>query len=236
MTPQFECGYFPEKVSVNLFVDPDVPLDPAHYGLLLDLGFRRSGGQVYRPHCPGCQACVATRIPVARFRPDRAQRRCELRNRDLTVTVQEPGLRQEHFDLYLRYQAQRHPGSPMAEADPEAYENFLFAPWAQTWMVELRHRKRLLAVAVCDRVPQGLSALYTFFEPAESARGLGTYALLWQIAEARRMGCEYVYPGYWIAGHPKMAYKQRFRPIEGFQAGRWMPLGATRRSPDRHAT
>ncbi len=226
MTPQFECGYFAERISVNLLVDPAAPLDPVRYGTLLDLGFRRSGAQVYRPHCPGCQDCVATRIPVDRFLPSRAQRRCERRNADLDVVLQGPGFREEHFDLYLRYQASRHPDSPMAEPDPQGYTSFLFAPWAETWMVELRDGGQLLAVAVCDRVPAGLSALYTFFDPAESARGLGTYALLWQIAQVRRLGGRYVYPGYWIARHPKMAYKRRFRPLEIFQGGRWRLLRA----------
>ncbi len=233
ITPPFECGYFPDRPSVNLLVDPGAPMDPARYGTLLDLGFRRSGAQIYRPHCPGCRACVATRIPVARFHPSRAQRRTLARNRDLTVHVVPAGYRDEHFDLYLRYQAARHGGGPMDDPDPRGYTAFLFAPWARTELVEFRHGKRLLCVAVCDRVPQGLSALYTFFDPEHAARGLGTHALLWQIQEARGRGGTHVYPGYWIEGHPKMDYKRRFRPLEGFVSGRWVVIEPARAAADR---
>jgi arginyl-tRNA--protein-N-Asp/Glu arginylyltransferase len=224
ITPQFQCGYFPDRLSVNLLVDPDAALDPATYGGLLDLGFRRSGAQVYRPHCPGCGACVATRIPVRRFQPNRSQRRTLRRNRDLETRVLEAGFRDEHFELYRRYQAARHTGGPMDDPDPRGYRDFLFSPWARTWMVEFRAAGRLLCVAVCDRVPQGLSALYTFFDPEHAARGLGTHALLWQIEATRRMGGTHVYPGYWIAEHPKMDYKRRFRPLEGFVSGRWAAI------------
>lgn len=228
ITPRFECGYFPDRSARNLLLDPDVSMDPAVYGELLELGFRRSGPQVYRPHCPGCRACVPTRIPVAAFRPSRTQRRTLARNRDLRVNIAAPHFREEHFSLYLRYQAARHPSGPMADADPAEYRAFLFAPWAETWLVEFRCAGRLLCVAVCDRVPLGLSALYTFFDPAHPARGLGTHALLWQIDRVRRLGGRYVYPGYWIAGHPKMDYKRRFRPLEGFVAGRWISLQGPR--------
>lgn len=223
-TPPDRCGYFPEREAVNVFVDPYARVTAAVYSRLIDRGFRRSGRHVYLPRCPACRACVPTRIPAARFRPNRSQRRNLERNRDITVHCLPPRFQRDHFALYCRYQRSRHPGGAMDNPTPDEYRDFLSCPWSETLFAEFRLESRLVAVAVTDVLPQGLSAVYTFYEPGFTPRGLGTLAILWQIEEARRRALDYVYLGYWIKHHPKMGYKARFRPIEGLIEGQWQFL------------
>jgi len=215
------CGYWPLREARDLVLDPDSEQLGDAYGNALAMGFRRSGGHVYRPHCPGCRDCVAIRLPVAEFRPDRSQRRCLRRNADLTSIAAPAKRRAEHFALYRRYLASRHPGGGMDDPVPEDFELFLQCRWSPTRFLEIRQGHRLLAVAVTDVVPEGLSAVYTFFEPDEPGRSLGTFAILQQIELARRNRLAWLYLGYRIAGHPKMDYKTRFAPFELLRQGRW---------------
>jgi leucyl-tRNA---protein transferase len=224
VTPPERCAYLPGREAVNIFADPRARMNSALYGRLIDKGFRRSGSHLYRPQCPGCNACVPTRIPVAGFRPNRSQRRNRNLNSDLTVIVVPQGFRSEHFALYRRYQRGRHAGGEMDNPTPQSFLDFLSCPWTDTMFVEFRRGSTLMAVAVCDRTARGLSAVYTFFDPQERRRGLGAHAILWQIEEARHCGLDYVYLGYWIAGNRKMSYKTRFQPIEGLIDGAWRLL------------
>lgn len=220
---EHDCGYLPKRTARSAFVDPTVTLNAERYGQLLDQGFRRSGGYVYRPLCRGCSACRPARIPVAAFRPDRSQQRCERRNRDLELrTVTE--LQDEHFGLYRDYLRGRHSGGGMDPDDAGAFHEFLNADWSQTLFWEFRLGERLMALAVVDRVPNGLSAVYTFFDVSEHDRSLGTYAILRQIEIARATGLGYVYLGYWVAESTKMDYKRRFRPLEVLGPSGWEPL------------
>jgi arginine-tRNA-protein transferase len=225
-TVPHRCGYFPERVAQNLVVDPHAPDPKAIFGDALRSGFRRAGEHVYRPACHGCCACVAARIPVADFRPDRGQRRCLARNADLHVADAEPRIDTETFALYRRYLEARHPGGGMDDAEPVDFSRFVQSSWSETRFLEFRLDGALVAVAVTDRTTAGLSAVYTFFEPALSSRGLGTFAILSQVAEALRLGLPHLYLGYWIAGHPKMDYKSRFRPLEVLDGGGWRPVDA----------
>lgn len=220
-SPPHECAYLPEREAVTLFADPHAPMDAPTYERLLAYGFRRSGQFVYRPRCPDCRACISVRVPAAEFRPDRSQRRTWRANQDLQVVVRDDRYREEHFDLYRRYMRSRHPGGGMDVSDPAAYTDFLACRWCPTRFVEFRAGDRLLAVAVVDELPHSLSAVYTFFDPAESRRGLGTHAVLWQIEAARQTDRPWVYLGYWLEDSPKMAYKDRFRPLEALQDGQW---------------
>ncbi|MGH8500940.1 MAG: arginyltransferase [Gammaproteobacteria bacterium] len=226
VTPPEPCAYLPAREAVNVFADPRARMNTTLYGRLVDKGFRRSGSHLYRPQCPGCSACVPTRIPVAHFEPDRSQRRNRRINQDLTAAILPQAYRSEHFALYRRYQRMRHTGGEMDNPTPQSYFDFLSCAWADTLFVEFRFNGALLSVAVCDRLKEGLSAVYTFFDPQQARRGLGTHAILWQIEETRRRGLDYVYLGYWIAGNRKMSYKTRFRPIEGLINGRWRRLDA----------
>ena len=226
------CGYFPGRVARDLVIDPRDPRLAQAYPSALGAGFRRSGGIVYRPHCRGCHACVAVRIPVADFRPDRSQRRCLARNADVIARVLPAERSDEHLALYQRYLRARHPGGGMDEHGAAEFDQFLVGDWSEGRFLELRERDshRLLAVAVTDLVPDALSAVYTFYDPDESARGLGTLAILKQLEWAARDGRGHLYLGYWIAGHDKMDYKRRFVPLQGFDGRGWRALEFDRRA------
>lgn len=216
------CGYYAERTAQNLVIDPSSPQLTQLYELGLQRGYRRAGGHVYIPHCTGCRACVACRIPVDAFVAGRAQRRCARRNADIEVRIASAEYTDERFDLYRRYLQWRHPDGGMDDAQPEDFSRFLYTHWSPTRFVEFRADGRLLAVAVSDLCESGLSAVYTYYDPAELERGLGTYAILRQIEIARDHGLPHVYLGFWIAGHAKMDYKIRFRPIEILRNGRWL--------------
>jgi arginine-tRNA-protein transferase len=167
------------------------------------------------------------RIPIAEFVPSRGQRRCLARNADVEMRVLPAQRSEEQFALYRRYLVARHPGGGMDDHGIFEFDQFLVGAWAQGRFLELRERDshRLLAVAVTDLVgDDALSAVYTFYDPDAAARGLGTLAILKQVEWARREGRNHLYLGYWIAGHGKMDYKRRFRPLEGFDGRGWRPL------------
>lgn len=218
------CGYFAERTAQNLVIDPGAPQLDRLYGAALEQGFRRAGGHLYFPQCPQCQACTPCRVDVENFQPDRSQRRCLKRNADLSVSESMPSYSRERHALYEKYLQSRHAGGGMDDAEASDFRRFLTAPWSPTLFMEIRHGERLLGIAVTDICLTGVSAVYTFFDPAESARGLGTFAILQQIALARRRGTPWVYLGFWIDGHPKMDYKRRFQPLEIRRGGDWVAM------------
>jgi arginine-tRNA-protein transferase len=229
------CGYLAEREARSAFVDPSIRLNAPLYGALLDQGFRRSGDFAYRPLCPGCRACLPARIVVQGFSPDRAQRRCLRRNADLHRVVLS-ALNDEHYALYRRYLAARHPAGGMDPEDAGAFREFLGCAWGtcEVWEYRINGRvdgqldaaagNTLLAVSVVDRVPRGLSAVYTFFDPDRADRSLGTWAILQQVEWARSDALPYVYLGYWVPGSAKMDYKKNFRPLEILQPSGWSPM------------
>ena len=224
LTADHPCGYFPERRARDLLLDPHDPRVPIVYGQALDMGFRRSGAHIYRPRCPECQACQPLRIDVARFAPNRSQRRCLRRNADIgPLTISErPG--DAHFALYQRYVRHRHPDGGMDRGNRFDFDSFIRAEWSPTRFAELHLDGQLVAVAVTDLLEAGLSAVYTFFDPALETRGLGTLAILRQIEWARASRRRWLYLGFFIAGHPKMHYKCRFAPAEVLRDGSWQPL------------
>jgi arginyl-tRNA--protein-N-Asp/Glu arginylyltransferase len=215
------CGYYPDRTAQNLVIDPSSPQLREIYEISLQRGYRRAGGHVYVPHCVACRACVACRILVNEFQPDRSQRRCMTRNADISVAVVECGYTEERFTLYQTYLRSRHRDGGMDDAHPDDFERFLYTRWSPTRFIEFRLDGRLLAVAVTDFASTGMSAVYTFFDPQESSRGLGTFAILSQLQIARERGIEHLYLGFWIANHPKMDYKIRYQPIELLEQGQW---------------
>ncbi|MDD3651219.1 arginyltransferase [Immundisolibacter sp.] len=220
------CSYLPEREAVMLFADPNKVIDTETYARLIDYGFRRSGDNVYRPHCRGCQACVPVRIPVDDFQPDRAQRRTWRRNQDLVVTTARTDFGPEHLDLYHRYQLARHDDRVSVRDSREQLE-FLRSRFIDTSTLEYRLAGRLVMVSVIDQLPHGLSAVYTFYEaddPDIVKRGLGTYGVLRQVEECRARRLPWLYLGYWIAESDKMAYKSRYRPLHAYREGRWEQL------------
>ncbi len=226
-TGQHACGYWPERQARDLVLDPyDRRLDTL-YPLALSWGFRRSGDLVYRPHCQHCRACVAVRVPIEDFVPDRSQRRCLARNADLDMRLVAAERTEEHLALYQDYLRARHPGGGMDDHSAHEFDQFLIGSWSHGRFLELRQRPvdgghgPLLAVAVTDITTQALSAVYTFYAPDAPERSLGTLAILQQIAWAKRAGLRYLYLGYWIRGHRKMDYKRCFRPLQAYDGHHW---------------
>lgn len=219
--PPHACGYFTDRQARCVYADPRPPVETMPYNRLIERGFRRNGAHLYRPHCEHCTACRSLRIPVALFRDHRWQRRIRNRNADLRTTWITPDYRDEHYALYRSYQSGRHAGGGMDQDAPEAYRNFLVGDASRTRFAEFRSEEHLLAVSVVDRIDHGLSAVYTFFDPKEAKRSLGSYAILWLIDQTRACQLPYLYLGYWIEDSPKMAYKARFLPHEIFEDGMW---------------
>lgn len=217
-----ECGYLPDATATSLVADPQVELDTEAYSQLIQLGFRRSGDIVYRPHCSDCSECIPIRVPTDAFSPSRSQRRLWKKNDDLKIKSLPCEFHEEHYQMYRRYQSARHAGGSMDVDDRDRYISFFTADGLETRLVEFRHNNELLCVAVLDWLPVGLSAVYTFFDPGHNDRGLGAYAILWQIMRARDIGVPHVYLGYWIRDCDKMSYKNRYHPYELFIDNRWL--------------
>ncbi|MEM1113390.1 MAG: arginyltransferase [Pseudomonadota bacterium] len=218
------CSYLEDQEATTLFVDPRQEVDQAMYSRLSVLGFRRSGNHVYRPHCAHCNACVPARIPVAAFSPNRGQRRCLKRNIDLDIKQTQSIDDDEAYSLYHRYICERHADGDMHPPDREQYLSFLNNAWDCTRYYRFYDGERLVAVAVIDELLDGLSAIYTFFDPGEQRRSLGQFAILWQIELAKALNLEHVYLGYWIKECQKMAYKSAYRPLELCINNRWTTL------------
>lgn len=220
-TPPHQCSYLPGRQAITLFADPKFPKSMQLYSTLADNGFRRSGNHLYIPNCNNCNACISVRIPVSEFRPSRNQKRTWKNNNDIEITTQVADFRQEHFRLYKKYLAHRHPDGGMDNSSEAAYMDFLTAQWADTVFYEMRVANKLIAVAVTDVMHDGLSAVYTFYDPDESERSPGKYAILCQIQQARKLGLQWLYLGYWIDACDKMKYKSEYRPQQIFQNNAW---------------
>jgi arginine-tRNA-protein transferase len=224
LTAHYDCSYLPGQRARSQVATPAHLIDAQSYGALIRAGFRRSGQFTYRPHCETCRACIPARVRVAEFVPNRSQRRCEKRNRHLAARFLPLDYRDEHFALYRSYQAARHLGGGMDRDDAEQYRQFLLSSNIDSVLVEFRDGDALVMVALVDQIEDGLSAVYTFFDPARAADSLGVYGVLWQIELARRLALPYLYLGYWISGSRKMAYKQQYQPLEGLIDGCWQPV------------
>jgi len=223
-TQSHACSYLPEQQAQTLFIDPEFKVDRAHNTRLSELGFRRSGSHVYRPNCKNCQQCVSYRVLVQKFDPGRRFNKVLRRNEDLTVTAV-PGIADdEYFNLYRHYISERHGNGDMYPATREQYTSFLLNQCEGTSYFAIRCGEKLIGVMVSDLLENAVSAVYTFFDPLEEKRSIGTFAILWQIVEAKRLGLDYLYLGYWIRDCQKMKYKIEFRPAEMLVRQRWVKL------------
>ncbi len=216
------CSYLDNRNAVSAFANPHIDMDMHTYNELIQHGFRRSGGYVYRPHCPNCHECVSVRVPVKKQKFTRNELRTIRRNSDLTVTCSKGKFLQQHFDLYRRYINSRHNDGSMANPSKTDYHRFLICDWTDTMFIEFHLNKQLIAVAVSDILSTGLSAVYTFFDPEYADRSPGHFAILTQIDEAKSRDLEYLYLGYWIKDCDKMSYKRRYKPLEGFINDQWV--------------
>ena len=223
-TAPYPCSYLPDRVARSQVATPSHLIDTAVYSQLVRMGFRRSGGFTYRPYCDRCQACVPVRIPIADFLPNRTQRKCLRIHAGLDVVRRKLAYDAEHYALYLNYQRHRHAGGGMDQDSREQYQHFLLHSNVSTELLEFRESGVLRMVGLIDRLADGLSSVYAFFEPGVRGASFGTYNVLWQIERCRSLGLPYLYLGYWIAESRKMAYKATFRPAEGLRDGVWCRL------------
>ena len=224
VTTDYPCGYLPKRQARSLAVIPAHLIDSVAYSELVRLGFRRSGHYTYRPHCDYCQSCVPVRLKVAEFSASRSQRRAAKNHNELEVRFGPLEFSDEHFQLYSRYQQSRHAGGGMDSDNAEQYRNFLMQSQVDSVLVEYREQGVLRMVSIVDKLNDGLSAVYAFYDVSVEKASYGTYNVLWLINWCRELGLPHLYLGYWIAESRKMAYKADFKPIEGLYDDDWRPL------------
>lgn len=222
-TPEHPCSYLDGKQAKSIFLTPDQVLDESIYMQLTDVGFRRSGKHIYRPWCDNCVECKSVRVVLNDFKLSKSQKRVLNNNKDLKVSFEPAQITQEIYSLYQRYIDKRHKDGDMYPPSHEQFEDFLCKPpeSSHSQFICFRLKEKLLAVAVVDLLPQGISAIYTFFDPDQKARSLGRLAILWQINWGCYHGMEFVYLGYWIKECQKMSYKSEYQPLEVLDNQKW---------------
>lgn len=221
------CPYLPGRMERKIFTQLD-PLDGPHLNnYLTHAGFRRSQNVIYRPACESCRECRSMRIDVKAFRPTRSQKRTQARNQDLKVETVIAIATREQFDLLARYLQSRHPNGGMTEMDFLRFEMMVEECASDTEIVEYRDANdTLVACMLIDRLSDGLSLVYSFFDPEIAKRSPGNFMILTQLDRALQEGLPYLYLGYWVPGSPKMDYKARFQPAEILSHRGWMPMAA----------
>jgi leucyl-tRNA---protein transferase len=220
-----QCPYLADQSEQLVFTHLKAEgSDPLH-GVLAQAGFRRSHNILYRPDCPTCNACVPVRVSAADFAPSRSQRRVLAANGDAPGAVLEPTATAEQFDLFVHYQTSRHGDGSMSKMNFEDYQSMVEDSPIKTLVIEYRTPDgNLVACALSDKLSDGLSMVYSFFDPEAGRRGLGTFMILDHIRRATALKLDFVYLGYWIAEAPKMAYKTKFRPLETLGRNGWERL------------
>ena len=223
----YACSYLAAEKARMQVLDPQATADTAIYAELIEQGFRRSGLSIYRPACAHCQRCLPLRVPVDRFIPNRSQRRAIQQHAALQVRLLPRVFQPEHYTLYQQYQQQRHAdcvADHASENSEQEYRDFILASPVDSFLAEFRTPAgQLKIVALIDRLPRALSAVYTFYANDPGA-SYGTYAILWQITQTRYWRLPHLYLGYWIENSAKMQYKSRFQPCEVLHQSGWRSL------------
>lgn len=221
-TPEHPCSYLPDQQSTTLFVDPKAIITHDQYSQLSQLGFRRSGKHFYRPYCEHCQACTPIRVNTELFTATKSQKRILKKNSLVRTQILSADFHEDHYLLYEKYLHSRHADGDMYPPSRSQYRSFLVDAHSCSQFIEFSLNGQLCAVAVSDKLNDGLSAIYTFYDPAYTALSLGTYAVLWQIEAARKKNLPYLYLGYFIKDCRKMAYKNQFSPFEARINDQWL--------------
>jgi leucyl-tRNA---protein transferase len=224
LTAPYPCSYLEGMEARSQVATPSLLITTTVYSELVRHGFRRSGTFTYRPHCLTCHECVPVRLVIAEFKSTRSQRRSWKRHSALDVTLHALKDKADYFELYCRYQEARHRDGGMDDDSPDQYRSFLLQSHVDTLLVEFREKDKLRMVSVIDVLQDGLSAVYTFYDPDIPHASFGTYNVLWQIELCRKLQLPYLYLGYWIAGSQKMAYKANFQPLQGLQDDTWQTI------------
>ena len=225
LTAPQPCAYLEGREERKVFTTLNGTSAVSVNNTLSHKGFRRSQSVIYRPACVGCSACMSIRIPVRAFRPSRAQRRITRRNDVLVRRPCEAWATETQFALFRRYLNDRHADGGMADMDAFDYASMVDETPVNTMVVEYAESEdeggRLVAACLSDVLADGLSMVYSFFEPDLSGRSLGAYMILDHIRMAREMGLDHVYLGYWVSGSRKMDYKTGYRPFELCDGSTW---------------
>lgn len=220
-TELYPCSYLPSKLARSQIAIPDHLIDTPTYAQLIRKGFRRSGSFVYRPNCEQCEACIPVRIIVDQFKANRAQRRVWKRHQHLAATQHQLHYHPDHYRLYRRYQAKRHAHGGMDYDNRDQYSNFLLQSNVDSRLITFHEHHHLRMISIIDQLPDGLSSVYTFFDPDVLNASFGTYNILWQIEQCRINQLPYLYLGYWIGENRKMCYKANFQPLQSLVNGQW---------------
>jgi arginyl-tRNA--protein-N-Asp/Glu arginylyltransferase len=224
MTSPMPCPYFSDRVERRLITELVGPDSQALHDQLTRAGFRRSHGTAYAQACSRCNDCIAIRIKAREFSSSRSQRRIAKRNKELVANEVSAIANEEQFILFEAYQASRHAGGDMETMDYCDYQSLVEENTIDTAIIEFRHNDRLVACIIVDKISDGFSAVYSFFDTEfESRRSLGTFMILWLIEHTRALELDYVYLGFWINNCQKMSYKKNFIPLEYFLSGSWEP-------------
>ena len=220
-TQPYPCSYFPDRQARAQIALPDYLIDSRIYNKLIQTGFRRSGAFTYRPTCDYCHACIPARVIASKFSPNRTQRRTWKRHKELTTTSQKLYFNPVHFSLYQRYQKKRHSTSGIDSECQAQYQDFLLQSNVNSRLIEFHEDGQLRMVSIIDELCDGFSSVYTFFDPDITSASYGTYSILWQIEQCRKLDLPYVYLGYWIKENRKMRYKANFQPLETLNNTLW---------------